>query len=73
MGKTMRSVRSTEQDGTIRQGRQQEGATPWRADRNERLRRASRDAKRIERAERHSAAAEHETVWHTGSSVRAVA
>lgn len=73
MGKTLRSVRSTEDDGTKRERVQHDGATPWRADRNERLRRSSRDTKRIERAERHAAMRDEAPAFRLGSTVRVVA
>ena len=72
MGKTMRSVRSFE-SGQVREKQQHEGTARWRADRNERLCRASRDAKRIERAERHTAIMDAEPDFRVGSTVRAVA
>jgi hypothetical protein len=60
-------------DGRIRETTQQESDSRWRSDRDERLRRASRDAKRIERAERHTARHDAEPTWHVGSAVRTVA
>lgn len=73
MGKTMRSVRFPEGNGRMREQKRAEVDSRWRADRDERLRRARRDEKRIERAERATGTREHDPVWTLGATVRAVA
>lgn len=73
MSKTLRTVRFPEGDGTIRETKRHEVDSRWRAERDERLRRAARDTKRIERAERRAARQDDEPRWSVGSTVRAVA
>lgn len=73
MGKTMRTVRFPEAGGRMREQKRPEVDSRWRADRDERLRRARRDEKRIERAERATQTREQAPVWPLGSTVRTVA
>ncbi|MDY7762815.1 hypothetical protein U0E18_32030 [Burkholderia pseudomallei] len=73
MGKTLRTVRFPEPDGRMREQQRPEVDSRWRADRDERLRRRQRDAKRIERAERHTDLLDDEPRYRIGSTVRAVA
>lgn len=74
MGKTLRSVRFPEPDGRMREQKRPEVDSRWRADRDDRIGRERRDAKRIERAERHSARLEDDApIWRVGSTVQAVA
>lgn len=72
MGKTMRSVRFPEADGGVREQKRPEVDSRWRADRDERLVRAARDAKRIERAERHTDRMNDDLGMPVGSTVRTV-
>lgn len=73
MSRTLRTVRFPEPDGTVREQKRPEVDSRWRADRDERLKREQQDAKRIERAERHTDRMDDSLSFPLGSTVRSVA
>lgn len=72
MSRTKRTVRILDEDGVLRENERPEGRS-IRAERNERLARAHRDEKRLERIERHTARREQDDSLPLGSTVRTVA
>ena len=73
MSKTRRTIRIPGSPEQATESQCRDESKRWRADRNERLTRAQKDAKRLERAERHSALRDAESrAWSLGSTVRMV-